>query len=59
VDSENFTHIDLFQEKKSLTLYSELVLFRNKRPFLQEMAKNREKPVLSFDLRIFPQFKSV
>jgi hypothetical protein len=37
----------LVQEKKILTLYSELLTFLvPKRPFLQEMAKNREKRIL-------------
>jgi hypothetical protein len=41
------THIDLFQEKKFLTLFSELLNFLEpKMPFLQEMAKYKEKRIL-------------
>jgi hypothetical protein len=41
------THIDLFQEKKILTFYSELLTFlKPKRPFSLEMAKYKEKRIL-------------
>jgi hypothetical protein len=41
------THIDLIQEKKLLTFFSELLSFLGpKMPFSQEMAKNKETRVL-------------
>jgi hypothetical protein len=41
------THIDLFQEKKCLTLNSELLTFLEpKMPFSQEMAKYKENRIL-------------
>jgi hypothetical protein len=53
--------LPIFEEKKlsDLTVYSELLTSLGPKMIVSlEMAKNKEKRILSFELRIFPQFKS-